>query len=128
VGLPLGCEAVPDPLELTPPLAGAGTAPPEPQPQAHGGQLLPAGQIGQWQVQVPFSTQPFGSLPPVQEHAHGGQSWPGRHAGQLQVHDPPEPLPPPEQSHSGWGQGPPAGQATGVTQEQEPPLASRGWQ
>jgi hypothetical protein len=106
---------------------GAGTAPPEPQPHAQGGQFWPAGQVGQLQVQVPPLTQPEPPPPPPgpQSHWAGGQGWPGAQAGPAQVQVPPPPEPP-LQSHSGGGQGWFGAQATGVTHAQ--PFGSAGWQ
>lgn len=118
-------DVVPPPLPLVPPV-GAGTAPPEPQPQAHGGQSVPGAQLGQLQVQVPLSTQPDPPPPPgSQLQSQGGQVSPGAQSGQAQVHVPP-PLPPPEQSHSGGGHGALGAHAIGVTHAQPPPVGSFG--
>jgi hypothetical protein len=127
---------VPEPLTPTPP---------SPQAQAQGGQAGPV-QAGQAQVQVPGfgvpQTVPPPVLPPpvlpppVQSHLHGAQLSPGAQAGQVQAQVP-LPLPPPllppstavggppEQSHSTAGQSALAGQASGCTQAQPPPEASR---
>jgi hypothetical protein len=132
----------PDAPVADPALGGEETAPPEPQLHWQGGHAAPGAQGGQAQTQVPLSTQPPPEGPPlpdVQLHAPGRQSAPGAHAIPEQVHVPPEPelgpppaplFPeeePPEQSHSGGGQGAPTGQAMGVTQPQLV-LFSLGWQ
>jgi len=128
-----------------------------PQAQLQAGQVAPAGQAGQLQVQVPVDApvpQPPPAEPPVppapfeppvppvsapaplpQSHLQGGQVSPGRQAGQLQLQVPlgvAEPLPVvaggAEQSQVTLGQLPVEGQATGWTQPQPPPVASRSRQ
>jgi hypothetical protein len=100
-------------------------APPGAQSHWQGAQAAPGGHSGHAQVQVPWSTQP--DPPPSEQlQSQGGQASPGTHAGHTQVQLPPPPPPPPEQSHSALGQSAPAGQASGVTQAQSPPLGSLG--
>jgi hypothetical protein len=110
---------------------GAGTAPPEPQPQSHAGQACPVGQEGQLHTQVPVSMQPVTVLEAVpvapgksvllvHVQLDGGHVSPAVQSGSLHVQVPP-PDPEPAQSHSGVGHVVLAGHSTGVTQLQEPP-------
>jgi hypothetical protein len=114
------------PVELLPPAPTL----PAPQAQSQGGQVVPGAQVGQAQVHVPPPLPPPAQVPPppaVHSQVHGGQVSPGAHDGQAQVHVPP-PVPPDggfEQSHWTAGQSALAGQASGCTQVQPPPEASR---
>jgi hypothetical protein len=74
------------------------------QPHSHGGQVVPGGQVGHTQVQVPSSAQPV----PPQSQPHGGHTSPAGQSGQAQVQVPPPP--PPVQSQSQGGQSSPIGQ------------------
>lgn len=112
--------------------------------QLQAGQVVPAGQTGQLQVQVPGPPPdpvappapvphppPAPPVPPPHWQSQGGQASPGRQAGQPQVQVPP-PVPASTgcgdgQSHCTGGQVPFAGQARGWTQRQvvAPTEASR---
>jgi len=110
---------------------------PVPQAQSHGGQVVPAAQLGHAHVHVPEPLPVFapGHDPPLlQSQLHGGHVSPGAQVGQVQVQVG-TPLPPPatpdtgfEQSHWTAGQSAFAGHAIGWTQVQPPPDASRAWQ
>ena len=109
--------------------------------QLQAGQALPAGQVGQLQVQVeplPGAAPPQPVVPPScappQLQLQGGQTSPGRQAGQLQLQVPPPPLPPPSaggggtQAHCTGGQLPSAGQASGCKQVHPLPPEARAKQ
>jgi len=105
---------------------------PAPHAQSHGGQVAPGAQVGHAQVQVPPAPTPAPPQEPppplLQPHVHGAQAWPGAQVGQAQVQVPPPPPPPGggfEQSHWTAGQAAFAGHASGCTQVQPPPEASR---
>src|SRR5262245_21948896 len=112
-----------EPLPPTPTL-------PAPQAQSQGGQVVPGAQVGQAQVQVPpppLSPAQLPPPPPPHSQVQGAQLSPGAQVGQVQVHVPPPPPPVGgfEQSHWTAGQSPLVGHASGCTQVQPPPEASR---
>lgn len=111
---------------------------PLPHAQSQGGHVVPAAQLGHAQVQVPVPpplVAPPHEAPLPQSQLHGEHVSPGAHVGQVQVQVRTPPLPPEapgssgfEQSHWTAGQSAFAGHATGWTQVQPPPDASRAWQ